>query len=139
MTWTNPAAGFTLIELLITVVILGILAAVAIPTYERYLQTARRADARAALLSTSNQLEKFFSDNLAYTDSLAVLGQSSDSPDGYYSVSISTSGTGYSVEARAKPSGRQENDRACARFALTHTGARSAWSTENKDTSDICW
>jgi type IV pilus assembly protein PilE len=57
---TSRFGGFTLVELMITVVILGILAAVAYPSYQGYVKQARRADAQSAIMQTANRLEKFF-------------------------------------------------------------------------------
>lgn len=54
--------GFTLIELMITVFIIGILAAIAYPSYQKYTTQARRSDAQIALTSAANRQEKFYSD-----------------------------------------------------------------------------
>lgn len=56
----NRRAGFTLIELMITVVIIAILAAIAYPSYNRYVTQTRRSDAQIAIQQTANKLEKFF-------------------------------------------------------------------------------
>jgi len=52
--------GFTLIELMIVIVIVGILAALAIPSYQEYVKRARRADAQAELVKFSNALERHY-------------------------------------------------------------------------------
>ncbi len=58
--------GFTLIELMIVVAIVGILASIAIPSYQKSILKSRRADARSALLGFANALERHFTENFSY-------------------------------------------------------------------------
>ncbi len=60
---TVPAAGFTLIELMIVVAIVGILAAIAYPSYQNSVQNSRRADAQSALTAFSNAMERYYTNN----------------------------------------------------------------------------
>ncbi|MFI3186333.1 MAG: prepilin-type N-terminal cleavage/methylation domain-containing protein, partial [Methylococcaceae bacterium] len=53
-------AGFTLIELMVTVAIVGILAAIAYPSYQDSVRKSRRADASGALLGLANAMERHF-------------------------------------------------------------------------------
>ncbi|HEY4542335.1 MAG TPA: type IV pilin protein [Noviherbaspirillum sp.] len=64
-------AGFTLIELLVAVAIIGILAAIALPSYTQYVQRSRIAEATGELSIARVRLEQFYQDNRHYgsTDS----------------------------------------------------------------------
>ena len=66
--------GFTLIELMITVAIIGILSAIAYPSYESYVRKSRRVDAKNALLDLASRQERYFSVNNKYSTTAADLG-----------------------------------------------------------------
>lgn len=57
---TQHDRGFTLIEILIVVAIVGLLAAIAYPSYMSYVRNAWRAEGRAALLAEMQQQERYF-------------------------------------------------------------------------------
>ena len=60
--------GFTLIELMITVAIVAILAAVAIPNYSAYVQRGKAAEATSTLALLKNRMEQYYQDNKTYAD-----------------------------------------------------------------------
>lgn len=66
LTPAKPAGGFTLIELMITVAIVGILAAVALPSYRDYVLRGQLVDATTGLANFRAQMEKHFQDNRTY-------------------------------------------------------------------------
>lgn len=70
----RKSAGFTLIELMITVAIIGILAAVAIPAYTDYVTRSKIPEATSALASMRVQLEQFYQDNRNYGSTAALCG-----------------------------------------------------------------
>lgn len=70
--------GFTLVELMITVAILGILAAVAIPAYSNYVNRAKQSDAIIGLKAAQMAQEQYFSENNAYSSTIDILPGFSD-------------------------------------------------------------
>ena len=64
--------GFTLIELLIAIAIVGILAGIALPSYNRYITRSKIQEATTGLLAARIKMEQYFQDNRAYTNNCVI-------------------------------------------------------------------
>ncbi|WP_305073697.1 type IV pilin protein [Propionivibrio sp.] len=73
-------AGFTLIELMVAVAVIGILAAIAFPSYQDYIRRSKRAAAKAVLSDLANRQQAYLNDKRAYATSLGALVPSFSSP-----------------------------------------------------------
>jgi type IV pilus assembly protein PilE len=88
---TTPARarGFTLIELLVATAIVGILAAIAYPSYTSYLIKSNRAAAQAHLMDLAQAEQQYFADSRSYADTLAGLNTTTPANvSSKYTVSI---------------------------------------------------
>ena len=94
----NNIKGFTLVEILIVVAIIGILSAIAYPSYQSSVMKSHRSEGMELLFQVMEAQENFYSDNLTYsTDLDGQLGYSADpvvSTSEYYQVSAAACGGG---------------------------------------------
>lgn len=147
MNCTQPIRqkGFTLIELMIVVAVVGILTAIAIPSYAEYVRRGHRADARAGLLQAQQWLERAATATGVYPTALPNGIQWKDSggtpdPTKRYTIGFAAGNTNaaFTLVATRKTPGPQAADR-CGDFTLTNTGVRSANNLGTGTTAEECW
>ena len=112
----NNKKGFTLIELLIVVVIIGILAAIAIPKFSATREKAYFAAMKSDLKNLASQQEIYYSDSYSYTSSAADLAFTNS--DGVIVAMTSVSSSGWAASATHAALG---NAQGCAIFYGTST------------------
>jgi type IV pilus assembly protein PilE len=129
--------GFTLIEVMITVVIVGIFAALALPSYQEQIRKVRRADARQELMRFATAQERFYTNCNRYAAALdgaqascaglGAAGATVNSENGYYAISLVSDGSTYTLTATAQNG--QQYDTKCGNFSLTDAGLKGATGT----------
>lgn len=131
-------AGFTLIELMMAVVIVAILAAVAIPSYNEYIFRSRIPEATTELASLRVRLEQYFQDNRTY---VGACTEGTIAP-----LPPATANFTYrcpileAAEFEVRATGNAGSQLAGVTFIIDHNNQRrtvvpSAWGTPNRN----CW
>jgi len=118
--------GFSLVELLIVVIIAGILASIAYPSYTAHLVRANRSAAQSLMLDAAARQERFLLDRRGYTDVLGAGGLNIDLPpevSSNYSIVLAVDNRAtppiYTIVATPLAGSRQVNDGA---LTLTSQG-----------------
>ena len=140
-------SGFTLIEVMIVVAIVGILSAIAYPSYAEYIRRGHRADARAGLLQAQQWLERA-------STATGVYPVSGSAPDYALPSTLTWAGdttkrytigfqgapttATFTLVATRKAGGPQATDR-CGDFTLTNTGIRNIVNYAAGTTATECW
>ncbi len=128
--------GVTLMELMIVVVVLGILTALAYPSYRQYVAKAKRNEAKSCLLQVATMQERFYLQNSTYTADMTKLGF----PDagnfltssGSYICNV-TAASPAAFGATATYQKSDEEAGKCATFSIDGVGSKTSTPF------DDCW
>lgn len=119
--------GFTLLELLVAVAIVGILAAVAYPSYQEQVRKSRRAEAQSFLMAVAGRQQQFLLDTRSYAVTVAAIGVPVPvSVASNYTLAIAVAaGPPPTYTVTATPSGTQAGE-ACGTLSIDQAGAKTA-------------
>jgi len=136
--------GFTLLELMVVLVIIGILAAIAIPAYGRYAFRAHRVDGQELLLRIASAQERYYSSHNAYGSLTDVGFTNATSEKGYYTATVAVSAdpagsASAAFVATATGVGGQTND-VCGPLAIDNAGNKTPGpAAASSNSNGSCW
>ncbi len=125
--------GFTLIELMIVVAIIGILASIAIPSYQDYVKKGRAAEATSTLADLRIKMEQCFQDNRSYAACAAFCAPTSGAVNFTYACAAAPDALTYQINA----TGVAANDMGGFAFSINQDNDKT--STYDGTTGASCW
>lgn len=134
-TYRGCVNGFTLIELMIVVAIIGILSAIALPSYQQYVIKANRQDAEAILMENAQFMERYFTTNNTYIGATLpnlVSPKGSSGTGVKYNLGFDTPSAASTYKLEAVNVNGQLRDTTCGELTVTNTGVQTP-------TTAGCW
>jgi len=130
MALSRGTRGFTVPELLIAMTLVGVLAAIAYPSFVDSVRKGRRSEAMTALARVQQGEERFRSSNATYGDStnFGAWGVTTTTSSGYYTIAVAGVGAnGYTATATAVSGSTQGNDTNCTLIGVQMNGGNVAY------------
>lgn len=130
--------GVTLMELMVVMVIIGILTAIAYPSYREQVRRSNRTEAKIALQQRAQAFEKCFTRYMDYTNAACDgAATAANTPDGNYNVTVPAATlTATTFVILATPLGGQLSDAKCMNFTINEAGTRGRTGTAPIEN---CW
>ncbi|HZV61848.1 MAG TPA: type IV pilin protein [Methylophilaceae bacterium] len=129
----NRTNGFTLIELMVTVAIIAILAAIAMPSYNSYVTRSKIAEATSELSKWRNAVERYYQDNRNYTGVCASTSSGIDAK--YFSYSCESTAQTYTLTA----TGVTAQGMSGYAYTLNHNNEKRTTQFANEASTATCW
>lgn len=130
----NDQPGFTLLELMVTLIVLGIIMSIAVPSYQYYITRAKRNQAKHHLEAIALSLERYHHDHQSYKNA---------SFDKLNLKSTDESGNTYQLNHLTKDHfhlrATLPEDSSCHVMSLNDRNQKTATSNSNQNTTDTCW
>jgi type IV pilus assembly protein PilE len=130
--------GFTLIEIMIVVALIGILASIALSSYQSHALKTRRYAAQSCLIEQAQYMERYYTtanNPMTYTDASLPNASCKTNLAAYYTFSLTSASQAFTVQAVA--SGTQTGDTNCRTLALNQAALQSSSSATASTTG--CW
>lgn len=129
-----------MIELMIVIAIVGILSAVAYPSYTEYVRRGHRAEARGALLQASQWMERSATASGTYPATASFPSGMTTIPSGRYTIALVSpvGGVAGTYTLTATRAGAQANDK-CGNLSINQSGVRNATPLATGVTVADCW
>ncbi|OBP14246.1 hypothetical protein A5320_15155 [Rheinheimera sp. SA_1] len=135
--------GFSLMELMVAVTIIGIIVAVALPSYNSHMLNTRRTTATSCVVEMAQFMERVYTTNMDYSEDNA--GVATELPasscrndlESFYTLSLVA--TAQTFTLTATPINAQAKDTSCGILTLNQAGARTAAGSGTAEKVRECW